>query len=247
MTEDGDPIARSAYDELAASYAADVRTDPYNADLEFPATSALVPDVTDSRVLDAGCGTGFYTDWLTEQGATVAGVDASEEMLARARERADDDATFYRADLGEDLTFAESDSFDGVVSALALDYVADWRQPLSEFARVLRPGGFLVLSTGHPLDQFPFGESETGETDTDGASGEANYFEVERREKSWDIEVPYYRRPFSAVVNPLVETGFRLDRVVEPQPTERFRERRPERYETESRQPVFLCVRAELA
>lgn len=247
MTEDGEPIARSAYDELAASYAADVRTDPYNADLEFPATSALVPDVTDSRVLDAGCGTGFYTDWLTEQGATVAGVDASEEMLARARERADDDATFYRADLGEDLTFAESDSFDGVVSALALDYVADWRQPLSEFARVLRPGGFLVLSTGHPLDQFPFGESETGETDTDGASGEANYFEVERREKSWDVAVPYYRRPLSAVVNPLVETGFRLDRVVEPQPTERFRERRPERYETESRQPVFLCVRAELA
>ena len=246
MPEDREPIARSAYDELAASYTTDVRTNPYNANLEFPATSALIPDVTDSRVLDAGCGTGFYTDWLTERGATVVGVDASEEMLARARERADDDTTFYRTDLGEDLTFAESDSFDGVVSALALGYVADWQQPFSEFARVLRPGGFLVFSTGHPLDQFPFGGSEAGKADTDEASGEANYFEVERREKNWDVEVPYYRRPFSAVVNPLVETGFRVDRVVEPQPTERFRERRPERYETESRQPVFLCVRAEL-
>jgi len=246
MTDDGEPVARAAYDELAASYDEDVRANPYNANLEFPAMSALIPDVTDSRVLDAGCGTGFYTDWLTNQRATVVGVDASAAMLARARARVGEAATFHRADLGEDLTFAESNSFDGVVSALALGYVADWRQPLSEFARLLRPGGFLVISTGHPLDQFPFAESEAGDTDTEGASGEANYFEVERSEKNWDVEIPYYRRPFSAVVNPLVETGFRLNRVVEPQPTERFRERRPERYETESRQPVFLCVRAEL-
>lgn len=249
MTEDGTPTVRAAYDELADSYDEGLRADPYNADLEFPATSALIPDVEGRRVLDAGCGTGFYADWLAEQGATVVGVDASEEMLARARARTGDGATFHRANLAGELAFAESDSFDGVVSALALGYVEDWRQPLSAFARVLRPGGFLVFSTGHPFDQFPFaeeGESGAGETDTDEASGEANYFEVERRKKEWDVEVPYYRRSFSAVVNPLLEAGFRLDRLVEPQPTEAFRERRPERYKKESRQPVFLCVRAEL-
>jgi SAM-dependent methyltransferase len=120
------------------------------------------------------------------------------------------------------------------VSALALGYVADWERPFAEFARLLEPGGFLVFSTGHPLDQFSPEDDE----------GEANYFEVERKTKEWDVEVPYYRRPFSEIVQPLIETGFRIDRVLEPRPTAAFEEKWPERYEKESRYPVFLCVRA---
>ncbi|WP_256300090.1 class I SAM-dependent methyltransferase [Haloarchaeobius salinus] len=238
MPSDDDPTAGEAYDELADSYAADVRSNAYNAHLEFPATSSMVPDVEGARVLDAGCGTGVYTELLLDRGAEVVGVDASEAMLAHAREAVGDRAEFWQADLGERLEFP-GDSFDGIVSALALGYVADWEALFAEFARVLRPGGFVVFSTGHPLDQFPLDEG--GEP----ADAE-NYFEVERLTKEWDVPVPYYRRPFSAVVNPLLENGFRLEAVVEPQPTEGFRERLPERYEKESRYPVFLCVRARL-
>jgi SAM-dependent methyltransferase len=229
-----DPIAEAAYDELAATYAEEVRTNPYNADLEFPATSSLIPDVKGKRVLDAGCGTGVYTEWLVDRGAEVVAVDVSEAMLEHARDRVGDRAEFVRADLGEPLEFAATDGFDGVVSALALGYVADWERPFAEFARLLEPGGFLVFSTGHPLDQFPPEDDE----------GEANYFEVERKTKEWDVEVPYYRRPFSEMVQPLIETGFRIDRVLEPRPTAAFEEKWPERYEKESRYPVFLCVRA---
>ncbi|ERH10020.1 MAG: methylase involved in ubiquinone/menaquinone biosynthesis [halophilic archaeon J07HX64] len=229
-----EPTPESAYDELADSYDEAVREGPYNADLEFPATASLVPEVAGKRVLDAGCGTGVYTAWLAERGATVVGVDVSGEMLARAQERTGGDVSLRQADLRDGLAFADSDSFDGVVSALTLGYVADWTEPLSAFARVLRPGGFLVLSTGHPLDQFPF------EAD----NGAANYFETERQRHEWAVDVPYYRRPFSAVINPLLEAGFRLESVVEPQPTAEFERRRPELYERESRHPVFLCVRA---
>jgi SAM-dependent methyltransferase len=234
MEPGGDPIAEGAYDELADTYAEEVRENPYNADLEFPGTTSLVPDVEGKRVLDAGCGTGVYTEWLAERGAEVLGVDVSEGMLEHARELVGDRAEFRRADLGAPLEFAATGGFDGVVSALALGYVADWRVPFSEFARLLRPGGFLVFSTGHPLDQFPPENDE----------GDANYFEVERASKEWDVEVPYYRRPFSEIVGPLLETGFRIDRVLEPQPTAAFEEKWPERYEKESRYPVFLCVRA---
>lgn len=234
MTDRDEPIAESAYDELADSYASDVRTNPYNAHLEFPATTSLVPDVDGSRVLDAGCGTGVYAEWLADQGADVVGVDVSEEMLSRARERTGSSVEFHRADLGSRLSFADSDSFDGIVSALALSYVAEWTETFSEFARILRPGGFLVFSTGHPLDQFPFGEDDD----------QANYFAIERRTKDWDVDVPYYRRPLSAIINPLLEAGFRLDTVLEPQPTAEFEEIWPERYRKESRYPVFLCVRA---
>jgi len=231
---ENEPTPESAYDELAERYDEAVREGPYNANLEFPATVSLVPDVDGKRVLDAGCGTGVYTAWLAEQGAEVVGVDVSGEMLTHARERVEADASFRQADLRDGLAFADADSFDGVVSALTLGYVADWTEPLSAFARVLRPGGFLVFSTGHPLDQFPFG--------TD--NGEANYFETEPQRHEWAVEVPYYRRPFSAVINPVLEAGFSLESVLEPQPTAEFERRRPELYEKESRYPVFLCVRA---
>lgn len=229
MTSGEEPIAEDAYDELAAEYATEVESDAYNTAIAFPGTTSLVPDVDGERVLDAGCGTGLYTEWLLDEGADVVGVDVSEAMLEQARERVGDRAELRRADLDSELEFAAGVSFDGVVSALALGYVENWRRPFDEFARVLRPGGFLVFSVMHPLDTLDEG---------------ANYYAVERRAKDWSVEVPYYRRPFSAMVDPLVETGFRIDEITEPQPTDEFAEKRPRRYEKESRRPVFLCVRA---
>jgi SAM-dependent methyltransferase len=234
---DGDRVV-AAYDAVAGSYDDEIETNPYNADLEMPGTTALVPAVDGKRVLDAGCGTGTYTEWLRDRGATVVGVDASREMLAHARRRvgvartddADPPVALSRADLGEPLPFRD-DSFDGVVSALVLDYVADWHATFAEFARVLRPGGFLVFSVGHPVEEYVDNEDVT-------------YFERERVTKRWDVEIPYYRRPLSDMLEPLLAAGLRLDGIAEPEPTERFRERRPEAYEKESRQPVFLCLRA---
>lgn len=234
MAPPEDPIAEDAYDALADEYADTVRSNPYNAHIEFPATTDLIPDVAGMRVLDAGCGTGVYTEWLLAQGADeVVGVDVSEAMLAHAREALGDRATFHRADLAEPLEFA-GDSFDGIVSALALGYVRDWRSTFAEFARILKPGGFLVFSVVHPLDSLPEGEEES-------------YFETDQQVKEWSVDVPFYRRPFAEMLNPLIEAGFTLDRIVEPQPTEEFEEQWPERYETESRNPVFLCIRARTA
>ncbi len=158
-------------------------------------------------------------------------MDASEEMLAHAAERVGDRVDLHRADLGQPLAFADDGEFDGVVSALVLGYVEDWRATFAEFARVLGPDGFVVFSVKHPFDGFPLDDDE-------------NYFVVERRTKEWDVDVPYYRRPLAEMVGPLLETGFRIDALSEPQPTAAFEEAWPERYETESKRPVFLCVRA---
>jgi len=231
MTSPEEPVAEAAYDELAEEYAAEVESSPYNANLAFPGTTALVPAVDGKRVLDAGCGTGVYTEWLLDRGASVVGVDVSEAMLAHAAARAGDRAVFHRADLAEPLEFAPDESFDGVICALALGYVAEWRRPFAEFERLLRPGGFFVFTVAHPFDEFPL--------DDDG-----NYFAVERRVKEWSVDVPYYRRPLAEMLAPLLGTGFRIDALSEPRPTAAFAERWPERYETESKRPVFLCVRA---
>jgi SAM-dependent methyltransferase len=196
----------------------------------------LVPDVAGKRILDAGCGGGRYAKWLTDRGADVVAVDASQEMVEQARGRVGDRAVIRRADIGKPLEFADDSTFDGVVSGLSLHYVEDWRPAFAEFARILRPGGFLAFSTHHPLDDYLAFEAE-------------NYFETERERMTWSaggekVDVPFYRRPFAEVINPLLETGFQLDELVEPKPTATFEEKKPESYEKRRKYPTFLCVRA---
>ena len=139
-------------------------------------------------------------------------------------------------DIGKPFQFADDSEFDGIVSGLSLHYVEDWRHAFTEFARILQPGGFLAFSTHHPLDDYIAFEAE-------------NYFETEQERMTWsasgeEIDVPFYRRPFSAVINPLIETGFQLDELVEPKPKETFKEKKPESYEKRLTYPTFLCVRA---
>ncbi|MFQ3294909.1 MAG: hypothetical protein ACI8VE_001990 [Natrialbaceae archaeon] len=59
-----------------------------------------------------------------------------------------------------------------------------------------------------------------------------------------EVDVPFYRRPFSEMINPLIESGFQLDEVIEPKPTETFKEKQPDSYEKRLTYPTFLCIRA---
>lgn len=229
------PIAQDAYDKLAEEYADQVESRPYNAYLEQPAMMDLLPEVSGKRVLDAGCGPGHYSEWLVERDAEVVGVDASPEMVKQAKKRLGDAAEIRRADLREPLDFAD-DEFDLVMSPLTLHYIEDWQRLFAEFARVLRPGGTFACSVHHPLaDYIRF--------DLD------QYFDVEQMSMFWEsfdgeVEVPTYRRSLQDTLNPLLDAGFRLEEVVEPTPTEEFKEHDAEAYEELCRRPSFLCLRA---
>jgi 2-polyprenyl-3-methyl-5-hydroxy-6-metoxy-1,4-benzoquinol methylase len=80
---------RETYDALAAGYVAELEASPFIALYEEPALRSLVPPVAGRAVVDAGCGAGRYSRWLTDEGGTVTGLDASPQMLlvtcARAR------------------------------------------------------------------------------------------------------------------------------------------------------------------
>jgi SAM-dependent methyltransferase len=100
------------------------------------------------RVLDAACGTGRHTAALAELGHAVTGLDVSPDMLALARQRVPD-ARFVEAPLVP-LPF-EDGEFDAAVCALALTHLADPADAIAELARVVRPGGPLVISDFHPF------------------------------------------------------------------------------------------------
>ena len=235
--QDERPVAQDAYDVMAEAYAALVDTKPHNAYYERPATLSLLPEVKGKRVLDVGCGPGVYAEWLVNSGAEVVAFDANEKMVKLAKQRLQGKVEIVQANLEYPLDFLADGSFDIVVSPLVMDYVKDWVRAFREFQRVLRVRGYLIFSIEHPQAKY------------DAHRASSNYFEVELVEFEWhgfgiEVRVPSYRRPLGEVINPLIEAGFILERILEPLPTEQFREKAPEDYEELCRRPGFLCFRA---
>jgi SAM-dependent methyltransferase len=231
------PIALEAYEILAEAYAAVVDTKPHNAYYDRPATLSLLPEVRGKRVLDAACGPGVYAEWLLSHGAEVVAVDASPKMVELARRRLGEALDIRQADLSRPLNFLEDESFDVVLSPLTMEYIEDWHGTFGEFYRVLRPGGHFVLSVTHPFFDYTYFDSN-------------NYFETELVGSEWrgfnavKVHMPSFRRSLEATLNPIIEAGFRLDKLLEPRPTEEFKEADPKNYLELLERPSFLCIRA---
>jgi SAM-dependent methyltransferase len=231
------PIALEAYELLAEAYASVIDTKPHNAYYDRPATLSLLPAVRGKRVLDAGCGPGVYSEWLLAHGAEVVAVDASPKMVELARRRLGGASDVRQADLSKPLTFLDDSSFDIVLSPLTMEYIEDWYSTFREFHRVLCQGGHFILSVTHPFFDYTYFKSN-------------NYFETELVGSEWRgfntvrVHMPSFRRSLEATINPIIEAGFRLERILEPKPTEEFKEADPKNYKELLEQPSFLCIRA---
>lgn len=109
----------------------------------------LLPPLEGLVALDLGCGTGRTARLARERGAAwVVGLDRSMPMLAAANRSSGDEAAWVAASVTE-LPLASS-RFDVVICGLVLGHVAHLRAALEESARVLRPGGILLISDFHP-------------------------------------------------------------------------------------------------
>lgn len=230
------PLAYDAYEELAEAYNELIATKPHNAYYDRPAVLSLLPDVAGKRVLDAGCGPGAYSEILVQRGAQVVGVDASPKMVALAKKRLGERAQVFVADITQPIPVLEDASFDQVISPLVLNYMDDLAPVFQQFFRLLKVGGQLVASLGHPFFDFIYYKSE-------------NYFATEKVGAVWrgfgkPVYVPAYRHSLSAIINPLLETGFSLEKILEPLPTDEFKEADPQEYEKLMRFPGFICLRA---
>ena len=106
---------------------------------------------TAKRVLDIGTGTGFLSIMLAEMGYEVVGLDISEEMLKRANKKAMDRGVELEFKLGdaENLPF-ETGSFDAIVNRAVLWTLPDPKKALTEWRRVLKPGGRLCFFLHEP-------------------------------------------------------------------------------------------------
>ena len=222
------------YDRMAAEFLAHAEDGAYNAHYDRPAVLELLGDVSGLRVLDAGCGPGLYAEELLARGSEVVGFDASTAMVDLARARVGDRAEIRVARLDAPLPYPD-DSVDVVLCALAIHYVADRHAAFAEMHRVLRPGGAAVVSTQHPA--------------TDWLRKGGSYFDRVLETDAWSSlpagrnEVRYWREPLSDLCAAATDSGFVIQRLVEPRAPEIMRDRWPATYDELAQRPGFLALR----
>ncbi|MGH8127080.1 MAG: class I SAM-dependent methyltransferase [Gammaproteobacteria bacterium] len=134
---------RREYAALAPSY--ERRWRHYLVATTRHTLNALAPRAGE-RIFDVGCGTGFALSQLANMPATLnlSGVDANCEMLARARTRLPAEVVLARSDARQ-LPFPNS-HFDAVITTSALHYFDEPAAAIGEMARVLAPGGRLIIT-----------------------------------------------------------------------------------------------------
>lgn len=211
---------------------------------EWPALRALLPALSGRRVVDLGCGFGWFSRFAAVEGAArVLALDVSERMLARARAMTQDAAiTYVRADL-ETLDLPPS-SFDLAYSSLALHYVANLPKLLATLRHALVPGAALVFSAEHPIYTAPAHPGWS--TAADGRLiWPIDRYSVEGpRVTDWLAEgVVKQHRMLGTWINLLIRAGFMIAHVEEWAPTDAQITARPELVEERER-PMLVLIAA---
>jgi SAM-dependent methyltransferase len=208
---------------------------------EWPSLRALLPDLRGRRVVDLGCGFGWFCRWARAQGAaSVLGIDVSARMLARAKaETADLAISYLKADL-EGLRLGEG-AFDVAYSALAFHYLEHLDRLLAEIHGALAAGGMLVFSVEHPIYTAPSKPGWIGEG-TAKRWPVGGYLDEGVRITDWLAPGVIKRhRTVATYLNGLLSAGFALSRIDEWAPSKEQIAAHPE-WADERQRPTFLLV-----
>ena len=213
---------------------------------EWETLQRLPPDFQGRQVLDLGCGYGWHAIYAAEKGAQrVIATDISAKMLEQAQNINRHPRIDYRREAFEDSRFP-ADSFDIVLCSLMLHYLESFDDFLDKVRLWLKPAGFLVFTVEHPI----FTAYGTQDWCYD-EKGTILHFPVDhyfsqgkRRALFLGEEVTKYHRTLTTYLDTLLRRGFRLLRVVEPQPSEELLRQVPDMKE-ELRRPMMLIVLAQ--
>ena len=198
-----------------------------NAVIEQPALFSLCPEFKGKTVLDLGCGYGENCKRIADAGAEqVVGIDISAKMLAVANtENSGETITLLHLSMNQLSKLSQT--FDIVLSSLAVHYIEDFDTLAHNIHRLLNPGGLFIFSQEHPL-----------------TTALGNYGEPGERTTHWIVDgVIKYHRSFSDIVNALAAAGFVIEKSLEPRPHEEVIQQDPS-YQQFVHKPLFLLIRA---
>ena len=210
---------------------------------EWHALRQLLPDFKGKRVLDLGCGYGWHCRYAAENGAvSVVGIDLSTKMLEKAQSLTTDQRIRYQNTAIDDLEFSP-ESFDVVLSSLAIHYISDFDGLCKNVHQILSLHGIFVFSAEHPV--FTAYGSQDWIYDSDGNKVHwpvDNYFSEGKRKAIFlGQEIIKYHRTLDTYVNGLLRNGFNITGFVEPIPEEKMLVQNPD-WKEELRRPMMLII-----
>jgi ubiquinone/menaquinone biosynthesis C-methylase UbiE len=210
--------------------------DVYRDYLNTPAFFALMPAVEGLSGLDIGCGEGHNTRLLAKRRARMTAIDIAEAFIVHAQqaEVREPLGIIYRVASGVELPFANA-TFDFTTGFMSFMDIPETDRVLGEVYRVLKPGGFLQFSISHPCFDTPHRRNlrdASGRTyaievgkyfePPDGAISEWLFSAAPAHVKQGlpRFKIPRFTRTVSQWLNLLIDTGFVLERVEEPRPSD---------------------------
>jgi SAM-dependent methyltransferase len=248
------------WDENAGAWTRLARAgyDVYRDYLNTPAFFEMLPDVQGLLGLDIGCGEGHNTRLLADRGAQVTAIDISRVFVQQARGLAQSPPGIsYQVASAVELPYAGA-AFDFATGFMSFMDIAETDMVLTEAYRVLKPGGFLQFSISHPCYDTPHRRILRDEQGRTYALEVGGYFEnLEGDVTEWifsaappqeteglpNFKVPLFTRTVSQWLNLLIETGFVLERIEEPRPTDQVVRECPRIQDTQV-VAYFLHIRA---
>jgi SAM-dependent methyltransferase len=190
------------------------------------------------NALDVGCGEGRFCRLLAQHGVQTTGIDPTSALLQAARHR--DPQGIYHLAAAENIP-CEDASFDLVVSYLSLIDIPGIRSAIPEMARVLKPGGALLIAN---LTSFNTAGEAIGWVKN--AAGRRLHYAIDHylQERSNRIDyrgirVVNHHRPLSTYMQLLLKEGLQLTYFDEPRPTS---DASPARAASYRRVPWFLVM-----
>ena len=170
-----------------------------------------------TKAIDVGCGEGRFCRMLRQRGIEATGIDPTETFVSYAL-REDPGGQYIRGS-GEELPFA-ADSYDLAIFYLTLIDIPDFRAAIREAARVLRPGGKIVVAN---LNSFSSTQERAWYRDAEGRKLHVainDYFEERSLLLDWSgIRILNFHRPFEMYANAFLAEGLLLDAFEEPRPS----------------------------
>ena len=129
-------------------------TDSYQQKVILPNILRIAAPSKGMKILDVGCGQGFFSHALAKAGADVVGIDISRELIAIAQKNAAKNEMFFAAS-ADDLSKLRNETYDVALSVLAIQNIEHIAKAFKEISRTLKKNGKFVMILNHPAFRIP--------------------------------------------------------------------------------------------
>lgn len=182
-----------------------------------------IKKIKNKRILELGCGGGQCSVFLSKNGAKCSGIDISVNQIQYAAKLAKKEKVniAYRVGSGEDLGFFKDNEFNIVLAVFSMQYIKNLKKCLNEVRRVLKNGGKFIFSLDHPFYSVVSPKTMKVENNYnyDGPNETVKTSNIIKKEKWRNGNAQkfiFYFRKISDIYKGLVESGLRVEEIIEP-------------------------------